>query len=48
MLLNFRDTLLAYHRMYYAGTILPLLVIVLGKFVKPPQPHVLKGMEKTD
>ncbi|CAM6096515.1 unnamed protein product [Calypogeia fissa] len=47
LLLNLRDTLLAYHRMCYAGTILPVIVILFGKFVKPPQPYMRKGMKKT-
>lgn len=35
--LYFADTLAVYKSVYYAGTLLPLALMILGKFVRPPR-----------
>ena len=35
--LYYADTLAVYKSVYYAGTLLPLALMILGKFVRPPR-----------
>lgn len=36
-LLSFRDTIAAYRSVYYIGTVVPIIVILLGKAFPPPR-----------
>lgn len=36
--LSLHETLTAYGSVYYVGTIIPILVILLGKMIQPPKP----------
>jgi len=37
LVLYYADTLAVYKSVYYAGTLLPLALMILGKFVRPPR-----------
>jgi lysophospholipid acyltransferase len=36
--LSFKETLASYQSVYYAGTIIPIVCLVLGSLMKPARP----------
>ncbi|KAG8382294.1 hypothetical protein BUALT_Bualt05G0061800 [Buddleja alternifolia] len=43
LVLSFHETLAAYGSVYYIGTILPIVLILLGKIIKPARPARFKA-----
>ncbi|KAH0649618.1 hypothetical protein KY285_034866 [Solanum tuberosum] len=43
MVLSLHETLTAYGSVYYIGTIIPILLILLSKVIKPPRPATSKA-----
>lgn len=41
--LSLHETLTAYGSVYYVGTIVPVVLILLSKVVKPPKPATSKA-----
>ncbi|KAL4292740.1 hypothetical protein AHAS_Ahas18G0058300 [Arachis hypogaea] len=46
LVLNLHETLAAFGRVYYIGTILPILMILLGKVIKPRKPARSKAQKE--
>lgn len=41
--LSLHETLTAYGSVYYVGTIIPIVLILLGKVIQPPRPATSKA-----
>ncbi|MED6181016.1 Lysophosphatidylcholine acyltransferase 1 [Stylosanthes scabra] len=46
LVLNLNETLAAYRSVYYIGTVLPFLMIILGKVIKPRRPARSKAQKE--